>query len=477
MDPHSEMSRRSFIAVGSAVLGATGLTGTVQAVDQVKPDLPEAVSPTLQKSDVPFRAVRFKVDVTPPVGAQMAYVINEKVEYPIYVSGIIFEDGKTRVVWASCDFIYICGETVLKWKSAIGQAAGVSPDNVFLHSVHQHDSMFVAPEFNPKPGENGKITIDPKYCEETLTKIVQAVKAAVTGTWTPIIRISTAEQRIGGLASGRRLLDKNGKAVTRWSSCRDTAIRNMPIGTIDPILRTICFEKLDGDKFVALHFYTTHPMAAYLRKMVGPDVPGWAIRVMSKKMPDTLHVYFTGCAGDITMGKYNTTGDTKAIEVLGNRLADALDRNMNLLIPHSTAEIKLVRSFVDVPFDMTRIKADSSDPHRAYMYRTLDKWKKATITRMSIGTSIHAMSIGLGEVCVPYQLYAQSLVPEEFLAVAAYANGIYQYMPAAIAFQEGGYESSEIACSVLPAIESNLKKAIAEVLADLVNERPYPEIK
>jgi len=44
----------------------------------------------------------FKVDVTPPVGAQMAYDINKQVDTPIYIRGLILDDSHTRAVVVSC---------------------------------------------------------------------------------------------------------------------------------------------------------------------------------------------------------------------------------------------------------------------------------------------------------------------------------------------------------------------------------------
>ena len=341
-----------------------------------------------------------------------------------------------------------------------------------LHSVHQHDAPLILPDGFDGDGEHSMTeramtSASKAYCQRTLASVCQAVSNAVKGAWTPITRVATAEQRVSGLGAARRLVDESGICVgVRWSRCSDEKLRAWPVGEIDTLLRTICFEGPDGAKFVALHFYATHPMASYLRKKVGPDVPGAAVQFAQKKTPDLMHIYFTGCAGNVTLGKYNITGDQAAIDSLGQRLGQAFLTNLDCLVDRKIGPIRFVRSTLDVPFDMYRVENVNPD-RRDYTKRTLDLWKTATITRFSLGDAVHALSIGMGEVCVEYQLYAQSLVPDQFLATAAYVNGVYEYTPLAKAFPEGGYESSDRACPVTPEIEPRLKAAIREALKDL----------
>ncbi|MBR2585351.1 MAG: hypothetical protein IKE64_07980, partial [Thermoguttaceae bacterium] len=130
--------------------------------------------------------------------------------------------------------------------------------------------------------------------------------------------------------------------------------------------------------------------------------------------------------------------------------------------------IRLFRAEVTIPFDPERVNPRHSTwGIHAYLEKTLDHWKRSSITRFNVG-EVNILSIDLGELCIEYQLYAQELVPENFLATAAYSNGLYEYMPMAKVFDEGGYESSPGACLVTPEIEPVLKAGIREVLADLI---------
>jgi len=455
--------RRTFLQ--SAAIGTVALTlpGTA-APDQVN-----------QKPGG-LKIVPFKVDVTPPIGEPLAYVPNDKVETPIYVSGVILDDGKTRAVWVSCDYIYICGESYDLWVETIARQAATVKENVFLHAVHQHDSIRWAPEYNPKPGEDGPPVVTPEYCEKSLKDVTDAIAKAVNGPWQTVGKLLTAETRVGGLASNRRLVDENGKfAHTRYSGKNPPALQAWPVGKIDPILRTVCFENTDGRRVAALHFYATHPMAAYRRNMVGSDVPGRALRHVAENDDSVaLNVYFTGCGGDITFGKYNLTGDIHAIDSLGKRLGEGMLQNLRRLEEQPIGSVEVKRVAVEVPFNPSLEPASAySGEHaleRRYLLETLDRWRQSSVARMSLGPRVHFLSFALGEVFVDYQLFAQSLIPEHFLATAAYGNGVYWYIPTRAAFEEnGGYETSELACVVTAEIDETLREALRTCFAEIVH--------
>jgi len=432
----------------------------------------------LLKAETPavLKIVTFKVDVTPPIGDPLAYDPNDKVDTPIYVSGIVLDDGTTRAVWVSCDYIYICGESYVTWTEVIARQAGTARDNVFLHSVHQHDSIRWAPEYNPREGEDGTLVVKPEYCEKSLHDVSEGIAQAVSGPWQSVGKLLTGETRVGGLAANRRLVDEKGKfAATRFSGKNPPELQAYPVGKIDPILRTVCFENSEGQRIVALHFYATHPMAAYRRKMVSTDVPGRALRHVAENDSSVpLNIYWTGCGGDVTFGKYNLTSDAQSIERLGKRLGDGMLRNLQRLDEQPLGSLVVKRVVFDVPFDpaIRPVSEFTGEPalERRYLLETLDRWRKSSVARLSIGPKVHLLSFEVGEVFVDYQLYAQLLIPEHFLATAAYGNGIYWYIPTRAAFEEnGGYETSHRACFVAPEIDEEIRNALRRCFAEVIN--------
>src|SRR5690606_15195015 len=69
-----------------------------------------------------------------------------------------------------------------------------------------------------------------------------------------------------------------------------------------------------------------------------------------------------------------------------------------------------------------------------------------------------------GELLVEYQLAAQALRPDLFVAMAAYGDIAPGYIGAEIAYGQGGYETSARASRVAPGVERVLMAAIARLL-------------
>src|SRR5262249_28560581 len=118
-------------------------------------------------------------------------------------------------------------------------------------------------------------------------------------------RIGTGKAKVSEVASNRRIIGEDGKAkASRTSATKDPKIRAEPEGLIDPWLRTLSF--WDGDKpRAALHYYATHPMSYYGDGRVSSDFCGLARQKRQDDDPKVFQVYFTGCAGNVTAGKYN----------------------------------------------------------------------------------------------------------------------------------------------------------------------------
>jgi hypothetical protein len=424
------------------------------------------------KKKMTLKLASFIVDITPPIGFPLAYGVNRKVDSPTYIRGIILNDGAKSVIFASFDVIGIGGDVYLYFRKLIAKSAGVSNTHVFIHSVHQHDSIQLGNE-NPK---DGKVK---SFQKSISSRLRLAVGKAVKDGWRDIGKICTAEKRMSGLASNRRLIGKDGKVCAmRYSMTYDREMQSEPTGLIDPIIRTVAFKSTNGKVIVAMHFYASHPMTAYKRNMAGADVPGLAIDYAAKHYgKDTLNIYFNGCGGNITFGKYAINPPEKSLKVLGERLGRGIVSNLERLEDAATGKIKIKRAVFEVPFrktiDRGKIYKDFPDDKVVdgivKCYNTLrtkwNKWERAEISRISIGDDVHILSMP-GETVVEYQLYAQSLLPEKFLACAAYSNYIYDYIPTAAMFDEGGYEPN-VGSFTTPDVEKNYKEAICEVLKDM----------
>ena len=459
--PRQNWTRRDFLR--TSALTAVSLSGSAALAQDA------AAAQDGEKPDSALSCVTFKLDVTPEIGTTMAYATHEERKNSIYIRGAVFDDGEKRVVWAACDYLFVCAETYLAWREKIAEAAGTQPLNVFLHSIHTHESMWIAPEYNPGPGEDWKKVTDQEYCDKTIADLTSLIAEKCAGPWRPIAKLYTAEQRVWGLGACRRVLDKNGKFIdVRWSQCTNPKMHQLPVGVIDPLLRSVVFEDNAGEKFLAMHFYASHPQTESLRNSVSPDVPGYALRMAEEAFPGMDQVYFNGCGGNVTLGKYNVIDGDDGIAFLGKRMGKYILANLGALIEREMGKIEVVQAVFDVPIDEELVRNNLDNRgNRQYVLKTIDLWRQACLSRISFGPEVHLLSFDLSEVCVEYQLYAQSLVPTLFLGAAAYGNCVMEYIPTAAAYGDGSYESLPRTCMVKPEIEQSIKGAIDQVLADL----------
>jgi hypothetical protein len=71
-----------------------------------------------------------------------------------------------------------------------------------------------------------------------------------------------------------------------------------------------------------------------------------------------------------------------------------------------------------------------------------------------------------GELAVEYQLAAQALRPDRFVAMAAYGEYAMGYISMAHHYWQGGYEASERASRVAPEVEAVLMRGMETLLAE-----------
>jgi len=429
-----------------------------------------------------WKLASFTVDITPPEGEPIAFGLNRRVDSPIHVRGVLLNAGRERLVLAAAEILGLYGDVYRVWRRTIASAAGCPEKNVLLHCVHQHDSIMPPSraKWEQLAARSGDPQSSPAYYARILQSLRVVVRKAVHGPWSKVERLATAERRVSGLASNRRLVGPDGKVFAmRWSMTTNRKLQREPVGRIDPLLRTIGFLGTKGRLLAALHFYATHPMGAYGREMAGADIPGVALAHASRACPDAQQIYFTGCAGDITFGKYTGASKAENLRVLGARLGAALAVNVSALQPIPVGALRLTRKAFDLPLDRKRINrssllkrlnaaqslAEAYFPmHMLELLNDWKRWRRVELTRLDLGPDVHLLSLP-AETVVAYQLYAQGLVPEKFLACAAYAEGLYGYLPTAEMFGEGGYEPQ--AGPSTPELEARYKAALDGLLADL----------
>lgn len=457
---------RSILAAGGAATAFTLLPQSLKA-DQ---------STDLSK----LRLASFRFKVTPPVGHSLCGGWIKPVvatDDDLEAIGLVLEGCGDPIVICAVDWTGLLNTAHVRWRQALAEAAGTTPDRVAVQCVHQHNAPFACLDAQAIVAAEGDLPeiVNVEFFEACLDQ----AKAAVTESLKqlrPVTHVAWHQTKVEQVASNRRVSrNEAGRVMAmRGSSCRDETLRALPEGLIDPWAKSIAF--YDGDqRIAACHYYATHPMSYYGDGRVSSDFVGLARKRLQTNEPDACHLYFTGCAGNVTAGKYND-GSPEMRQVLADRIHDPLLNNLQQMRP--VAVERLAWSTVDMlPLPNPALSAEAiqqqiSDPTQSVVNRNRPAYQLAWLKRLKSGLPItisHLRINGAGMLHLPaesfveYQLAAQEMFPGEFLATAAYGDGGSWYIPTAKEYPHGGYEVS-VAFSD-PQIDATMREAIAKVIS------------
>jgi hypothetical protein len=234
----------------------------------------------------------------------------------------------------------------------------------------------------------------------------------------------------------------------------------------------------NGDKPVAvLSYYATHPQSYYRTGVPNPDFPGVARFLRQLSVPAALHIHFNGAGGNVGAGKYND-GSPENRRVLAERLADGMRRAWEAtkrepLTPDNVGwevESVLLPPAKDLDEDQLKAQLNGGD---ARFFAGGGPSRLAWLRRSQVGHRIEVSCLRLGrarvlhmpgELFVEYQLAAKAERPDLFVAMAAYGDYGPWYIGTAIAYEQGGYETSPPASNVGPGAEAELLGAIRKLL-------------
>ncbi len=422
----------------------------------------------------------FRVDVTVPLGHGLCggwIKPAEKVTEPLYALGVVLLGEEAPVVLCAADWTGICNDAHLAWREQLAKAAHTTPERVAVHTVHQHNAPFADLTAQKLVSEHKDLPsiLDVKWFEETLKRVAEAVKEALSKT-RQVTHVGAGQAKVEKVASNRRIIGPDGKLKGwRASSCKNAKLREEPEGAIDPFLKTVSY--WDGDqKLAALHYYATHPMSYYGDGMVTSDFVGLAREGRTKEDDGVPHLYFTGCAGNVAAGKYND-GDKANRFLLAQRIYRAMVESEKQVerVPAGMCEWRVRPVVLPARADATEndLLKTIGDATKAVAERNRSAMKLSYRRRAAAKTPIPLTSLHLGkklcllhlpgESFIEYQLFAQEQRPDAFIATAAYGDDGPWYIPLKKSFDEGGYEPGVAFAE--PEAETILKEEIKKLVS------------
>jgi hypothetical protein len=300
----------------------------------------------------------------------------------------------------------------------------------------------------------------------------------------PVTHLGLGEGTVEKVASNRRILGPDGKVQhVRWTATTDPTVREFPEGVVDPVIKSISFWENDRAK-VVLTYYATHPQSYYRTSKATPDFPGLA-RNHRQQGTGVLHIHFNGAGGNIGAGKYND-GARENRQVLADRMAAGMTQawERTRKIPVSAADVKWKSVAVALPsspfLNEQKLLADLRNTALPTQKRVAAACGLAWLRRCQAGDKIDiaCLSVGScrvlhmpGELFVEYQLAAQQMRTDLFVAMAAYGDYAPWYIGTEIGYSQGGYETGPDASFVAPTVEQVLVTAMRQLL-DVTDKAP-----
>jgi len=442
--------------------------------------LPAAGPPIAAESTAPMlRVAAFDIDATPPIGSQMAYdPVTNRWDLGLRARGIVLSGAGDPIVLCAVDWIGIANGGQDAFRDALARAAGTSARRVAVHSLHQHDAPdcdFSAERILKEAGLDAR-QYEGAFQREVIANLERAVAASLAHAQ-PVTHLGLGEARVEQVASNRRLLGEDGKVrATRWTTTLDPALRAEPEGTIDPVVSLVSF--WNGERPVAvLSYYATHPQSYYRTGLPNPDFPGLARFLRQLAVPSALHVHFSGAGGNLGAGKYNDGAPENRLR-LAERLAAGMRRAWETTErqPIGPDDVKWTVESEALPPAKhlsaaaleAAVRGDQGTPpvssaaSRLAWVRRCESGQHPDVACLALGRArlLHLP----GELFVEYQLAAKAMRPELFVAMAAYGDYAPWYIGTAVAYEQGGYETSPEASNVAPDAEAVLLSAIRKVL-------------
>ena len=428
----------------------------------------------------PLKVGVFAVDASPPIGSPMAYDPAREVVLPLSCRGVVLIGDGEPVVLCAVDWIGIGNDGQAEFRSALAKAAGTTAGRVGVHTLHQHDAPhcdFSADRLLAAQGINREV-FDADFARGVIARAASAVREA-SAKARPVTHLGLGQAEVEKVASNRRILGPDGKVkYVRYTACADPKIRDMPVGTIDPMLKMISL--WDGDTpVVALTYYATHPQSYYRTGQANPDFPGIA-RDRRQAETGVPHVHFDGAGGNIGAGKYND-GSHENRQVLADRVASGMARawESTTKAPITAADLGWESVPVALPpaahLDEGHLLATLENKAAKVVERAKAANDLAWLRRCKAGDTIDVSCLRLGnarvlhlpgELFVEYQLAAQAMRPDLFVALAAYGDYGPGYIGTEVAYPQGGYETSPSSSLVAPSVERVLTDALKRLLRD-----------
>ncbi len=458
-----------------------------------------------QKLQAELFAGAASCDITLPIGAPILAGLKDVVTEigdPLFARLIYLRDSETNeaavIVAMDCSMLLRKAHNAVQ--DEISLAVGVPRERIVVNASHTHSGAYYAWELEELLATRGHHVMDLDGFLRSVKEIGKA--AAKAKDHAEAVSVSVGTGQMTELAFNRRLQYTPSSERAKFDK-----LRRYPQGVFDPTLGVIRFDRKDGTAVAVICNFACHATVYAPKGVVSGSFPGVAMRRLEAKLGDqTVAMFLQGCGGNVSPGKYWPGQSLTAVGQAGNlfaeRIESILENKMERLPPSksqiATAHITLpfvpLEGFNDLAdleqrfWSVLKSYEDGKIPPELAKFPTVSKLGGVQSAVLFIGDryvfarnleelsqyDLFAWNYGPlmlavlpGESFVEFALEIRDRSHHRYTLVASYNDGTPQYIPDAVAFEEGGYEPGPW-CYSTPETGQNMVDAAVE----LVNRIP-----
>ncbi len=420
-----------------------------------------------------------KVDITPPVGVELAGYgpfLERKsigVHDNLFCKALYLEDEEEKGVIAICDLICFENNLVKDIREKISKKLNIKEDKILLAGIHNHSGPATG-------GHIGWGEEDKKYLSDLPDLILEAAEKA--------------KENLKEVKVGIGVIEIGGEKISFNRVKEDVGVNNE--------IKVMKFvEKETGNPFCLILNYGAHAVVqGPANTFISRDWPGEAVDLIEKETSFEA-MFFQGGCGDIDSKpavSKNPDEGFKAMERIGKYFADRVveeidkikvedvrkfkNESFELYLPTTPIpenELKKLieenKKILNEEKDETKRRAAKFQIEGAKQQLAFYKESK-DLYNMEIETQIIEINNAIlitvpGELFVEFQRKLESSFPDKIVFVIAYANGSIPYIPSKYDFQVKGYASNFVPriLGVMPFRE-DVGDVLVEKIADFIKE-------
>ncbi len=438
-----------------------------------------------------------RIDITPPLGTLIrghpVSLPAQGVESNLYATAMYLNDGKTEVVFVSCDVVSVPNDMVRKIETDAAGATGIPTDNIIVCATHTHSGPSIGGISIGGPSNTGESYLS-KFKNRIIESIQQAKINSIPGN------IYFAEGELEGYAFNRRFIMSDGTIETHPLKNNPHIVK--PEGPHSKDIFVWYLGSLEGEPVGIAMNYACH--ATVMKRdnvLISADFPGKTVDYINKHLaPGVTSLYLQGTCGNIcqvnpldpSRKEVGVEWIKKMGEALGQRIIEIVEKSKTVGI----GNIRVISKTIDIPLrkldpDLVAWAHESRDdafeqptlsdfgvelynkieypcislvemfktPYWANSYKnTILSLEKAAASERTRALTLKVVAqdnwacVTLpGEFFIEWDEKIREQSPFKHTTVVGYANGYNGYIPTKKAFERaGGYETNYGTTIIVP---------------------------